>query len=342
MRRQGRSNLWRCWASQSFRTAGRRSAGGKWAQRLRASVTMDLPLWMQLATGHKFEGDVRMQRKIASVLREVADRTVRFVLSDGSVDRMGDTVAVAGWDLSSYRRNPVVLFAHDSSSPPIGRATRVWSDGTRLLGDVEFALAETYAFADTIYRLVKGGFLKSGSVGFLPTDYDFAGSGVSYRRQELLEFSVVPVPANANALVEARMKGILSIRDAHRLRRAAEDSPMPPGAIGNCGRPADQECGLKNSAECAIHRKAGGWDGGDGGTGDWDGREADLRIWRARKARLDAPVRMQPEPARPEPDLSTPAARLRHVQALRQRYGLVKRVDPRIVAADCQFRFLRW
>jgi HK97 family phage prohead protease len=230
-----------------------------------------------------------------------------------------------------------VLFAQDSSSPPVGRARRVWTDGSRLLADVEFAPPETYAFADTIYRLVKGGFLKSGSVGFLPVDYKFSErptGGIDYKRQELLEFSIVPVPANSNALIEAQAKRILSRRDIRRLRRAADDSPMPPAVIGNCGRPVQEECGLRTPRECAVHAAAvGGWDGGDGGTGDWDGRQGDLRIWRARKARLDAPVTMQADPARPE-DLSTLAARLRHVRDLWRRYGLVKRVDPRIVAAD--------
>jgi hypothetical protein len=45
-----------------------------------------------------------MQRKLATVFRDVGDRTVRFVLSDGTVDRMGDTVAVGGWDLVAYKR----------------------------------------------------------------------------------------------------------------------------------------------------------------------------------------------------------------------------------------------
>jgi HK97 family phage prohead protease len=154
-------------------------------------------------------------------------------------------------------------FAHDSSSPPIGRAKRVWTDGTRLLGDVEFAPPETYVFADTIYRLVRDGFLKSGSVGFLPLEYrqsDRRGGGIDFKRQELLEFSIVPVPANANALTQAQAKGILSRHDARRLRRAADE--MPPAAIGNCGRPANEECGLKNAQECAIHRQEGGWNAG--------------------------------------------------------------------------------
>jgi phage head maturation protease len=109
----------------------------------------------------------------------------------------GDTVAVGGWDLTAYRNNPVVLFAHDASAPPIGRAKRVWTDSSRLLGDVEFAPPETYAFADTIYKLVKGGFLKSGSVGFLPIEYrqsDRRAGGMDFQRQEFLEFRCPPTP----------------------------------------------------------------------------------------------------------------------------------------------------
>ena len=61
--------------------------------------------------------------RAASVLRvEDRDRRiVRFVFSDNSIDRVGDTISVSGWDLSSYKRNPTVLFAHDSSAPPVGR-----------------------------------------------------------------------------------------------------------------------------------------------------------------------------------------------------------------------------
>jgi HK97 family phage prohead protease len=279
-----------------------------------------------------------MERKLATVLRDVGDRTVRFVLSDGSVDRMGDTVAVAGWDLTAYRNNPVVLFAHDSSSPPIGRTTRVWTDGVRLLGDVEFAPAETYAFADTIYKLIKGGFLKSGSVGFLPVDYKFSErpGGIDYKRQELLEFSIVPVPANSNALVLAHAKGIVSRRDIRRLRRAADDSPMPPAAIGNCGRPANEGCGLKNQQECAIHRQEGGWNGENPGDAEtWDGRE-----FRLHKLIVSS-HRARPHASTTPPANETRGEQLAYVRRLRERHGLAK-PDPRIVTADCQFRMRRW
>jgi HK97 family phage prohead protease len=141
-------------------------------------------------------------------------RTKRFCFSDESVDRMGDTISVNGWDLSDFTKNPVALWAHDSSAPPIGRASNVGVVGRRLMGDIEFADAATYEFADTVYRLVDGRFIRAVSVGFLPVRYKFVendptrGFGVDFLEQILLEISVCPVPANPNALGEARAKGI--------------------------------------------------------------------------------------------------------------------------------------
>ena len=154
----------------------------------------------------------------ARVLRtSEGSRRVTFVLSDDSVDRVGDTLAVDGWDITSFRKNPVVLWAHDSSSPPIGRMWNIRANGGRLLGDVEFAPAQTYEFADQIFRLVKDGYIRAGSVGFIALDYSFSDDddrpwGIDYKRQELLEFSIVPIPANAHALVQLQAKGLLNYR----------------------------------------------------------------------------------------------------------------------------------
>jgi HK97 family phage prohead protease len=142
------------------------------------------------------------------------ERTLRFCYSDESVDRMGDTIRAAGWDISDYLRNPVALWAHDSSAPPIGNGKNVGVEGARLMGDIEFAPPETYLFADTIYRLLVGKFLRAVSVGFMPTKHLFVQDdperpwGIDFLEQSLLEISVCPVPANPNALAEARRKGI--------------------------------------------------------------------------------------------------------------------------------------
>jgi hypothetical protein len=112
------------------------------------------------------------------------------------------------------------------------------------------------------------------------------------------------------------------------------DADEPTVVIGNCGRPADQSCGLKNPAECAVHAKAGGWDGGDGGTGDWDGREARMqrKIAKAKRARLSAPLKCAGD--------NETDHRL-HIANLRAKHNIEK---PRavVVAADCAYRFRRW
>jgi hypothetical protein len=79
-------------------------------------------------------------------------------------------------------------------------------DRHALMGDIRFAPPEVYEFADTIFKLIDNGFINSVSVGFLPLEFEFADDrlGINFIRQTLLEISVVPVPANAHALIEAK------------------------------------------------------------------------------------------------------------------------------------------
>jgi HK97 family phage prohead protease len=140
-------------------------------------------------------------------------RSISFVLSDESVARDGHTIATKGWELDNFYRNPVVLWAHDSSQPPIGRMTYVTRQGSRLVGTVEFADAETYPFAETIFKLLRGGFLNAVSVSWMPLEWVWSKDksrpgGVDFLRQELLEVSVVPVPALPTAIATARSAGI--------------------------------------------------------------------------------------------------------------------------------------
>jgi hypothetical protein len=63
----------------------------------------------------------------------------------------------------------------------------VHSDGLRLVGDVQFPPAGTYELADTVCGLVKAGYIKAGSVGFLPGEYRFSedksrGGGIDFIR----------------------------------------------------------------------------------------------------------------------------------------------------------------
>ncbi len=140
-------------------------------------------------------------------------RVIRYRLSDPSVGRDGHTIAADAWVLDNYLKNPVVLWAHDASEPPIGRVVEIGTVGDRLMGSVEYPEPEVYPFADTVYRLVKGGYLNATSTGWLPLTWKFSQDrerpgGIDFTLVELLELSQVPVPALSTALVAARAAGI--------------------------------------------------------------------------------------------------------------------------------------
>jgi len=132
------------------------------------------------------------------------------------VDRMGDTIAVDGWRLDNYRKNPVVLFAHDSNQLPVGKSLREWTDGGALRSQMEFTPREMNPMGASVGALVRGGFLRATSVGFAPDEWKVNeersghgwGPAIDYLKQELLEFSWVPIPANPDALVGAKAAGI--------------------------------------------------------------------------------------------------------------------------------------
>jgi HK97 family phage prohead protease len=161
---------------------------------------------------------------------DAKDRTIRFCFSDSSIDRMGDTIAVAGWELANFRANPTALWAHDSSQPPIGRAENVGVVGDRLMGNVTFAPAETNAFADSIYKMILGKFIRACSVGFRPLEFSFSKDpkrpyGIDFKRQELLEISICAVPANASALTTG--KSARSVATMSREQRATKTPSTP-------------------------------------------------------------------------------------------------------------------
>lgn len=148
--------------------------------------------------------------------------SMSFVASTDRADRYGDIINQQGWDLDAYRSNPVVLLNHDHGSLPIGKGTvRIGEQG--LIIDVEFDMADPRAAE--IAGKAKRGFMNAVSVGFSPlkstprsdlpvTHYAHSKSGGNYfDRAELLEVSVVTIPANADAVaIAAKQFGALDLR----------------------------------------------------------------------------------------------------------------------------------
>ena len=127
-----------------------------------------------------------------------------FTISTAGVDRDKDVIEVAGWNLDNYKKNPVVLFGHDYRSLPVGKSVSIKTSKKGLDSEVEFASADTYPFAETVRKMVAGGFLSAASVGFRPIKYAYNEDrrGVDIQESELLEWSIVPVPANPECLVQ--------------------------------------------------------------------------------------------------------------------------------------------
>lgn len=142
-------------------------------------------------------------------LGEIEERILRFIGSTESVDRDGDTIAISGWELANYKKNPVFLWAHDYSIPPIGKALAVRIERKQLIFDIQFPEEGIYPLADTVYKLYRNGFLNATSVGFVGKEGTQTATGVNYTRQELLELSAVPVPSNPTALQQAKSKGVI-------------------------------------------------------------------------------------------------------------------------------------
>lgn len=184
----------------------------KAAPKTRSFIGRDL--WVE-QWGHKGPTglDSGLRKGLIATIKQEGDdgdRALSFTISTATPDRDRDTIDVAGWQLENYEKNPVVLWAHNPWDPPIAKATAIAVEEDALKSTAEFAGADVYPFADTIFQLLKGGFLNATSVGFWPAEWTFneERGGIDFKVQELWEYSIVPIPSNPDALIEARSAGI--------------------------------------------------------------------------------------------------------------------------------------
>jgi HK97 family phage prohead protease len=130
-----------------------------------------------------------------------------FRASTSAVDRQNETIDQAGWKLEDYKRNPVILDSHryGSIDDILGRARRVEVGPEGLEVDVEFAPTGKGNMAR---ELVEAGMLNTVSVGFRSLSRRpgmKAGEPMTHTGMELLEVSMVAIPANREAV---RLRGV--------------------------------------------------------------------------------------------------------------------------------------
>lgn len=168
--------------------------------------------------------------------------------STATVDRYGEIIDQESWDLKHYKKNPVILWAHNltfgEDRPPIGKAMKVKVVEGNLQFDIQFDMADP--FAADIFRKYKEGFLNAFSVGFIPHRVERVDDEAQpnlravLKDNELLELSAVPVPANPEALNTLRarsfktktwdklMKEVESEDNDEDDDEPGDDNPTPP------------------------------------------------------------------------------------------------------------------
>jgi len=152
---------------------------------------------------------------VRGVAEEGRGWDIEVICSTGAEDRDGDVLDPAGWQLDSFKQNPVFLAEHqhrldNGRSPVLGSFKQIdVVPGVGLCGRIAFANTDLGREYKSLY---KEGHMAAVSVGFTPLASEplpggKSRSGKRYTKMELLEVSACPVGANREALTVVRGAG---------------------------------------------------------------------------------------------------------------------------------------
>ena len=172
---------------------------------------------------------MELKRFFSTRAEKIGERKYRFIISDESRDRHESIVKMDGWMLDNYRKNPIVLYQHDaySNNPDtiVGKSDVSMVEG-RLVADLELEPEGDNPIADKLAKKIEFGTMNTASVGFNPIEYSEgkkdAGEDtntVYFRKQDLLEWSLVHIPSNPNATQDNSYSEFV--------RMIREDAPVP-------------------------------------------------------------------------------------------------------------------
>lgn len=143
-------------------------------------------------------------------VREEA-READFVFSTSTIDRYGEIVEQV-WQLEHFHANPVALFGHKSGELPVGFAKDVGVVDGQLRGTIRFVSADANPKAEQVWQSIREGSLRAVSVGFVPHETRWETREdrevLVLSQNELWEISVVPIPANPEALARMRARAV--------------------------------------------------------------------------------------------------------------------------------------
>jgi phage head maturation protease len=142
------------------------------------------------------------------VRRAARDGVHEVTITTNGTKRDGNQIVASGGKFENYLRNPVVLFGHWGI--PVARTLSLSVEADAVVATFEFPAVGVSERADEVRRLWEAGFLNAASVGILPekwenleTDKDSWFPPRKFTEWELVEWSIVPVPADGAALRRA-------------------------------------------------------------------------------------------------------------------------------------------
>ena len=160
----------------------------------------------------------RIEQKAEIVVREGDEGVTWFRASTNDIDRHGTIINPMGIKTDNYDRNPVFVWGHDAyggNSPPalenvLGRVVEYTKSDDAFDIGVRWATEAENPRATMAKNMVRGGILNAVSIGFIPNQDKIATKDVDgkdipvYDETELVEVSLVTVPANPNAVALVR------------------------------------------------------------------------------------------------------------------------------------------
>ena len=179
--------------------------------------------------------------RVSQAGTQSGERRMTFVASDATRDSYGTVLLPDDWELDRFNKNPIIGYMHDvhyASDPDavIGKG-RAYVEDDRLMVDVEFEPEGMNEKADKVWKKLEFGTLNAVSVGFAALEGRWGegeeGPGKKnetyyYTRMDLLEVSVVAIPANPNALKNdaGEVDRLSELRQA-AIEAATKEDPEP-------------------------------------------------------------------------------------------------------------------
>lgn len=133
--------------------------------------------------------------------KDLGEGVLEAVITTNSVDRQRENIVTTGIDTKAYMDNPVVLWGHDYEGLPIGKTIKLTEMKNKIKARFQLAV-DIFPFAKTVYDMIVNGYINAVSIGGVVRQW--SDDYMTIEEMEMVEFSVVPVPANAEALITSR------------------------------------------------------------------------------------------------------------------------------------------